>query len=141
MKKIFLALILSTSLLVSGCLPMMFVAISAEQGAQSQRIFESQAATVKTQRGVFFENYMEYPGEIGTAPIMHIKVKSIAPKSEAEKAGIKAGDEVIMVNDKIVCEYYDRSVIIQPFFSGEDKPIKFTMRRDNYEYIATLNPL
>jgi S1-C subfamily serine protease len=67
--------------------------------------------------------------------IVHVKVKSIKPLSDAEKAGLMAGDEIIFVNGK------KPNDIIELFFNDENKPIKLTVLRGNYKFETILMSL
>jgi hypothetical protein len=151
MKKIILLGIMVTAFMfLNGCLPLAVTALSLNQIAQDNSRAQERAITIKIQKGVFFECYYLYEfegstpcGRASTTPgqkFIHITVKNIVPKSEADKVGMKVGDEVMIVNGKDVCERYSMSTLEQPLMSGDDKPVKITMRRGKDEYVTFLNP-
>lgn len=146
MKKIFLALILSTSLLISGCLPMMFMAASAQNAATAAELAKTQEKMIYIERGVSFENIIEYgtpkkqydgqPADSGI--ILHIKVKSIKPQSDAEKAGLQVGDEIILINGESPSMWNN---IHDKFFKKENEPIVIVVKRKDFEFTTKLLPL
>lgn len=67
----------------------------------------------KNSFGVYFQFPENIPGKVDA----RTRVAFVAPNSEAEKKGIKAGDIVQRINGKIVASFED----FQPFVLGEEK--------------------
>ena len=113
---------------------------------------------IKSQRGisfVFTRGYIEavmHDGRTTTErkEILYVKVREVHTGSDAEKAGIKVGDEVLEVNGKVPANY--PGSVIDPFFASNSWPspnagtlesfqVIFKMKRGQHIYTATLESL
>jgi len=101
-------------------------------------------AIIKHHRGIVFATkwiYAEKPGGDNTFQVL---VKRVLPDSDAEKAGIVAGDEVLSVNGK---EPWGDESIMDPFFasdkesSEENQPVTMKIKRGLYFYTFILHSL
>ena len=70
--------------------------------------------------------------------IIYVKIKSIRPQSEAEKAGLQSGDEIILVNGKPPSSSNN---IFDLFFNKDNEPITIFVKRKDYEFTTNLLPL
>ena len=108
-------------------------------GITQNRIDALQEKMLYRDKGVLFaigqDKTLPFQSTANKEIIVHVKVKSIKPLSDAEKAALMAGDEIIFVNGK------KPNDIIELFFNDENKPIKLTVLRGNYKFETILMPL
>jgi regulator of sigma E protease len=65
-------------------------------------------------------------GDIGVLPNVHPSIRTVEPKGPADKAGIKAGDVVLAVNDEPITFQWQLSAAIRRF---PEKPITLRVER------------
>jgi serine phosphatase RsbU (regulator of sigma subunit) len=66
-----------------------------------------------------------------------IIIKSITPGSPAEKAGLRIGDKIVVVNGKIVKDIYELNYIIS--HTPEGTPARYSIERNNIIYEFDVN--
>ena len=134
MKKLFLCFAL---LFLSGC---SMAAVGMSAYTQS-KVTMMQEKLIAKERGVVFDIIYSLQQSSGGTQQQRgdtkdiIKVKSIRPQSDAEKAGLQSGDEIILVNGKAPSEIFDL------FFNIEDQPITLTIKRKDSQFTTKLMPL
>jgi hypothetical protein len=156
-KKFLVPIVLLVCISLSGCIGMDPAAAIGVATLQSDLVLTRQVI-IESKRGILFafsRGYTEVvmlDGKTHTErkEIFYVKVKEVSIGSDAEKAGIKVGDEVLEVNDKAP-EYYPGSVI-DLFFASNSWPstnagtlervqIKFKMKRGQHIYTVALESL
>jgi Periplasmic protease len=123
MKKLLLCVVLLYCFFLSGCA---FIAMGMSASTQTQ-VDAIREKIIAKDRGVVFDMSSSV-----------VKVKSIRPQSDADKAGLQVGDEIISINNKDKTSPKD---IIDLFFSSENEPISMSIKRKDLTLSAVLMPL
>jgi regulator of sigma E protease len=76
-------------------------------------------------------------GTIGVLPDVYPNVASVIADKPAEKAGLKAGDQILAIDGERMAF---RSQVIEAISKKSDGPIAMTVRRDGAEQTITLTP-
>lgn len=137
MKNITIIIMLLMCTSLGGCIgvdPMAAIMI----GDLRIDLVRTQQIVIKSNRGVFFVFKRIYGKTPDEKDIVNVTAKEVHPNSDADKAGIKAGDEVLEINGK---EPYLAGDVVNPFFTSEDDKITFKMKRGQDIYTVTLKPL
>jgi hypothetical protein len=141
MKKFLILIILLIWISLSGCVDTVEIIFLKNDLNQTRQVI------IKSKRGITFEAARLYGKGPNDPNVLLVKVKAVYPNSDAEKVGIKVGDEVIEVNDIVPYLAHD---VIDPFFVSkdgttegglEDVQVKFKMKRGQYIYTVTLKSL
>ena len=157
MKQFMLPIIPLMCISLSGCIGIDPAATIGVDMLRSDLDLTRQVI-IESKRGILFSfsrGYTEavmHDGRTITErkEILYVKVKEVHTGSDAEKAGIKVGDEVLEINGKAPEHYL--SSVIDPFFASNSWPspnagtlervqIKFKMKRGQDIYIVTLKSL
>jgi C-terminal processing protease CtpA/Prc len=70
--------------------------------------------------------------------IVKVNVISVRPQSDAEKAGLQKGDEIILINGETPSTSNN---IIDLFFDKYDNPIVIKVKRNKTDFVTKLMPL
>ena len=142
MKYLLLLIGLLYLLFLSGCSLMAMGGAGFMAESTQVQISLIQEKMISKERGILFDIIEEdpLPGmlQTSTPPNIHVKVKSICPQSDAEKAGLQSGDEIILVNGKTPMY---RNTILDLFFNKENEPITIFIKRKDSELTTKLLPL
>jgi regulator of sigma E protease len=76
-------------------------------------------------------------GELGVLPDVYPSVSAVVPGSPAEKAGLKARDVIVAINNERMVFSND---VVQVITKNVDRPVELRIRRDGVEQSYTVTP-
>lgn len=148
MRKIIVGIFILACFYLNGCVSTALVASVATDIGQDTRMSRIDKALIKNIKGVSFDIKQDniarqtasIPGEkdIEAKHIYIATVKYIKYGSEADKAGLKIGDQIITLNGKPPSIW---NPIIGAFMSEDESPVIMTILRNGNEYNIKMDPL
>ena len=136
------SLIAACLLYISFSIGCSLAAIGASAYTQTQVILVQEKMIAKD-RGVIFDLLYNPKSQMDeqsgdTEADVIVKVNFVRPQSDAAKAGLQKGDEIILINGEAPSSSNN---IINLFFDRYDNPIVIKVKRNKTDFVTKLMPL